>query len=72
MGRTQALEALNAKITGDIVSAVAESSKALDTVEQRLAGEVGKITAKIGSLERLNSDLEIALKKLTKGTSESY
>lgn len=65
--KSNALEALNAKIAGDIVSAAAESRSDLDSVEKRLAGEVEKISARIGSLERLNKDLENALKKLTTG-----
>ncbi|VDM15831.1 unnamed protein product [Hydatigera taeniaeformis] len=62
--KTASLEALNAKISGDIVSTAAESRSNLFSLEQRLVADVEKISARVGSVERLIHELEQALQKL--------
>ncbi|CUT99140.1 SUN domain containing protein 1 [Echinococcus multilocularis] len=62
--KAASLEALNAKIAGDVVSAATESHKNLAALEERLVADVEKISIRVGSIERLNKDLEQALQKL--------
>uniref|UniRef100_A0A5K3EGK9 SUN domain-containing protein n=1 Tax=Mesocestoides corti TaxID=53468 RepID=A0A5K3EGK9_MESCO len=64
-GEAKKLDALNAKIRGDIVSASAESRAETETLGKRLVADLEKISNRVGSIERLTDGLDAAVKKLS-------
>lgn len=58
---------VEAKISNEISSLAEKSENELDVRDSRHSSEIGKISLRVDSLERLNSDLEQALKKLALG-----
>lgn len=58
---------IDSKVSEEVTSVMKESQSNLNGLESRLSNEMGKISSRIDSLERLNSDLEQALTKLASG-----
>ncbi|KAM3176719.1 hypothetical protein ACTXT7_005960 [Hymenolepis weldensis] len=55
---------IGSKVSEEVTSVMKESQSNLNGLESRLSTEMGKISSRIDSLERLNGDLEQALTKL--------
>lgn len=61
------LKDIDSKVSKEIVSVAEKSQSNFELLESRLSSEIGKISSRIDSLERLNNDLEQALKKMLAG-----
>nr|CDS28442.1 SUN domain containing protein 1 [Hymenolepis microstoma] len=59
------LKDIDSKVVEEVASAMKKSQSSLDGVDSRLSTEIQKISSRIDSLERLNGDLEEALKKFS-------